>query len=703
MTTPGGAPSARTGAAPSGSRSRFRPELQGLRALAVLLVVVYHVWFDRVSGGVDVFFLITGFLIVGGLYRAGVRGGIDILATWRRQLSRLLPAITVVLAAGVVAGAALLPENRWLSTVRETVASLLFLQNWELAAGAVDYAARNDAASIVQHFWSLSIQGQFYLLAPLLVAGVVLAAQRDRADLHTRLTGTLLALGGASLGYSVYLTLVNQPLAYFHSLTRVWEFALGGLLALWISRIEDRPELTAGTRAALGWFGVLALVSCGVLLPVDRAFPGWAALWPTLAAAMVLVAGRSGHRLGVDRLLSGPVLRTVGDLSFPLYLWHWPILVLTLVTTGQERLSLSAGTAVVAVSFGLAWLTHRFVEEPIGRLGVRHALRAGGALALIVLIGSAGWFGAATARASVQVEAGSSSHPGAVALTPGFEYAGPADEGHAAEDASDADPAADPAADVALTPSPAGAPDDWSYHRGTWNCGPLQREDVEIDFCTIPPPGDEPAERTVAVVGDSHVQQYVASLMPVAAQRNWEIVGMFRGACPFSTVSEADPGDDGCTAWNGAVAEELAGLAPDAVLTLATREVGPGLTEVTPPGFVDAWWRMHEAGVHVVAVRDNPRPQFSVPECVSREGRHAESCGLPRHDVYPTPPPYAAVPDVPPNVSFVDTAPAICDPELCPAEVGNVLVYMDDNHLTATYAETMAPLFADHFEQQLGW
>ncbi|OLL75878.1 acyltransferase 3 [Pseudonocardia sp. Ae168_Ps1] len=352
----------------------------------MVLVVVYHVWVGRVSGGVDVFFLITGFLIVGGLYRAGLRGGVDVLATWKRQLSRLLPAITVVLAAG----AFLLPESRWIPTVRETVASLLFVQNWELAANAVDYAARNDAASIVQHFWSLSIQGQFYLVAPLLVAGVVIASQRDRADLHTRLTGTLLVVGGASLAYSVYLTVVNQPLAYFHSLTRVWEFALGGLLALWISRIEGRPELTAGARMALGWLGVLALVSCGVLLQVDRAFPGWAALWPTVAAALVIVAGRSGHPLGADRLLAGPLLRSIGDLSFPLYLWHWPILVLALVYTGDERLSLGAGAVVIGVSFVLAWLTHRFVKRPIAALDVRHSLRTGLALALVVLVGAAG-------------------------------------------------------------------------------------------------------------------------------------------------------------------------------------------------------------------------------------------------------------------------------------------------------------------------
>ncbi|MEV1295851.1 acyltransferase family protein [Pseudonocardia sp. NPDC049635] len=688
MTPTGGAHPARTGAAPggSGSATRFRPELQGLRALAVLLVVTYHIWFDRVSGGVDVFFLITGFLIVGGLYRAGSRGGIDLLATWRRQLSRLLPAITVVLGAGIVAGVFLLPESRWLPTVRETAASLFFLQNWELAGNAVDYAAMNNAASTVQHFWSLSIQGQFYLFAPLLVAGVAAAARRDGADLHARLSGTLLVVGGASLAYSVYLTLTDQPLAYFHTFTRIWEFALGGLLALWISRIEDRPELTPPARAVLGWFGVLALVSCGVLLQVDRAFPGWAALWPTLAAAMVLVAGRSGHPFGVDRLLSGPVLRRIGDLSFPLYLWHWPILVLTLVYTDEDRLGPGGGAAVVVASFVLAWLTHRFVEQPIAALDVRRALRTGGALALVVLLGSAAWWGAAAVRSSPGAEAGSPTHPGAAVLTGGVEPAAPAD---------------DPDTEVALVPSLVQAGEDWSYRRGTWLCDPTDRP--EVDLCTIPAPGPDPAQRRVAVVGDSHAQQYVASLMPVAAERNWEIIGFFRGACPFSTVAESEWAESGCAEWNGEVAQELAEQRPDAVVTLATREVRPGLTEITPQGFVDVWKTMDEAGVPVVAVRDNPRPPFSVPECVGREGRHAEACSMPRDEVYSPLPPYALLPDVPPNVTFVDTAPAICEPDLCPSEIGNVLVYMDDNHLTATYAESMAPLFADHFTHQLGW
>ncbi|RZT84176.1 peptidoglycan/LPS O-acetylase OafA/YrhL [Pseudonocardia sediminis] len=681
MTSPGpGAPATTD----TGQRTRYRPELQGLRALAVALVVVYHVWFNRVSGGVDVFFLISGFLVTGGLYRSACRGPLDLRATWSRQLSRLLPAAGVVLLASVAAGALLLPESRWLPAVREIVTSTLFLHNWQLAADSVDYAAQNDAAGIAQHFWSLSVQGQFYLVWPLLVALVALVARRDSRDLHRTLTVALAVVGGASLLFSVWLTALDQPLAYFHSLTRVWEFALGGLLALWITRIEELPVMGVRTRVALGWTGVAALVSCGFLLPVQDAFPGWVALWPTLAAALVLTAGRTGHRFGADRLLVTPLMHRLGDISFPLYLWHWPILILTLVLTGWSQPGLVGGLGVIAAALVLAVLTHRFVEQPLQRARPRVALRTGLAMAGTVLLLCGAWQGVATVRAQPGVEVGSPAHPGAGALDPTFTFAG-----------TDVD-------DAPLLPSLVQAGDDWSYRTGTWLCGPSP-ERPEVEVCRIPPPGDAPPERTVAVIGDSHAQQYTGALIPIAAQRNWELVVMFRGACPFSTASEVDPADEGCTAWNALAADELTALQPDAVFTLASRDVRPGQTEQTPPGFVAQWWRMHDAGIPVVGLRDNPRPGFSVPDCVSGNGRHADACGLEREAVYPALPSYTMAPDVPPNVSFVDMADHLCDARSCPSEVGNVLVYMDDNHLTSTFTASLAPVIERHLETTLGW
>lgn len=262
--------------APAGAANRtarYRPELQGLRALAVALVVVYHVWFNRVSGGVDVFFLVSGFLLTGQLVRAAQRGPIALRPLWGRMATRLLPVALTVLLTTVAAAILVLPEGRWFQTIREVAASALFLQNWRLAADAVDYAAQNNTASVVQHFWSLSIQGQVFVAWPLLVVLVVLIARRAGAELRDYLTLALVGVVVTSLSYSVALTATAQPLAYFHTLTRLWEFALGGLLALGV----DRVPLSRGTRTVLGWTGALGLLLCGFVLQVGSVFPGYAA------------------------------------------------------------------------------------------------------------------------------------------------------------------------------------------------------------------------------------------------------------------------------------------------------------------------------------------------------------------------------------------------------------------------------------------
>ena len=674
-----GDPAAVTEPLGPGAPSRFRPELQGLRALAVVLVVAYHVWFGRVSGGVDVFFLISGFLITGGLYRAAARGNLRFRPMWARQATRLLPAAFTVLLVAVVAGALLLPEARWGQTIREAFASALFLENWRLAADSVDYAAQHNTQSLVQHFWSLSIQVQFYVVWPLIVALVALMAGQLRERLRPYL---MLALGGllvASLIFSVVLTIKNQPLAYFHSLTRVWEFALGGLLGLAI----DGIRVPRRWRIALGWAGVAGLIACGAVLKVDSVFPGVAALWPTGAACLVLVAGTTGSAVGADRLLASRPVRYVGDLSYSLYLWHWPVLILFLVVSDQADAGLGGGLFVVAVSVLLAVLTHHLVEEPIrrARLGERARYRGAAAGLVVVLVACTVWQLDLNRRAGGTGVLGDADHPGAMALRTGM-------------------PAGDPA--VALLPPLVTAPDDF-YQFPDWSCGPMNHFPT-VQACTSPRPDPAvPPAKRIVVVGDSHSQQYTAALEPVAARNNWELTDLLLGACPFSTVSEVDPANVDCESFNAAAMDEIADLRPDAVFTLASRDVRPGLTEVTPPGFVAAWQRMNGLGIPVIAARDNPRFDFGPPDCLQQQGRNSPACGAPRDTVYAPVPPYETVPDVPPNVTFLDLADAFCEPDFCPAEIGNVLVYMDFNHVSATYMTSLAPVLEERLHQALGW
>ncbi|GAA4803140.1 hypothetical protein GCM10023200_45460 [Actinomycetospora chlora] len=211
--------------------------------------------------------------------------------------------------------------------------------------------------------------------------------------------------------------------------------------------------------------------------------------------------------------------------------------------------------------------------------------------------------------------------------------------------------------------------------------------------CARPTAG--PPRRRVVVVGDSHSQQYAGALEETARVRGWQVLSILRGACPFSTASETVPGSPGCVAWNAAAIAEIVRMRPDAVLTTATRDARPGLTESTPPGFVAAWRALGRAGIPVLAVRDNPRFATAPAACVAAHGQDAPACGVPRAAVLAPAAPYRLLPDVPPTVSFLDVGDYLCGPVTCPPVVGNVLVYADDNHLSATFTRTLAPVLAD--------
>lgn len=663
----------------------YRPELQGLRALACLLVVIYHVWLGRVSGGVDVFFLITGFLITGQLVRAVGRGGIEFRPMWARMIKRLFPASLTVLVAVMAVAVVALPENRWFQTIHEVVASALYLENWQLAADSTNYFAQHDTASVVQHFWSLSIQGQFYLVWPLLIAGVAFAARAAHLRLRAVLTTVFLVLFAVSLAFSVWLTAADQPLAYFHALTRVWEFALGGLLALGIDAIS-LPKLL---RVVLGWLGVAGLVSCGLVLTVGTQFPGYLALWPTMSALLVLVAGATGSAAGADRWLASRGMRYLGDLSYALYLWHWPVLVFYLVIKGQTEVGLRGGAFIVGFSLLLAALTHRFVEEPARRARFTErtrwaTYRFGVAMLVPVLALAGAWQVVSADRAGRQAQViGDPDHPGAQSLRAGFEYQG--------------------SPEPPLTPSFLSVAEDYA-RIGDEHCGLKQRL-VEVEICTTADSAERPPpEKRIAVVGDSHAQQVLGALLPIAEKRNWQVSSMLRGGCPFSTDSETVPGDQPCMDWNASVIEELAETQPDVVVTIGSRDVRPGVPEYTPPGYVAQWRNVELTGIPVVAVRDNPRfDDFWPSVCVEDQGVDAPDCSMPRGDLFAAVAPYLEVPDVPSNVSFVDLSDQYCMPEVCPPVIGNVLVYLDNNHVTATYMSTMSDIVEEALVSELGW
>lgn len=660
---------------------KFRPELQGFRALAALLVVVYHVWLDRISGGVDVFFVVSGFLITGQLFRASQRGRIEFRPFWGRMFKRLFPAALTVLSVSMIAALLWLPEHRWVQSAKEVIASALYFENWQLAADSTDYFAQHSSASFTQHFWSMSIQGQFYLVWPLLIALLALVVRRLGWSMRATLIATMALLFATSLAYSVWLTIENQPLAYFHSLTRVWEFALGGLLALTI----DKIVLPRWLAIVCGWLGVLGLASCGLVLQVGTMFPGYAALWPMMSAVLVLAAGATNTRIGADWFLSSRPLIYLGNISYALYLWHWPVMLFYLILRSQSELGLRGGAGVIGVSLVLAALTYHLVENPVRYSNIGVEKRWGAyrfaVLVLVPVVGTAAaWQYIGTERSSFTFQADDPQHPGAQALATGQQVYDP---------------------DASVVPPFAALPNEWiDWKPGECVEGPVNG--VEVRTCTVDPPGGVAPTRRVVVVGDSHSMQLMGALRPVAENLNWQLIVLGKSGCPL-TATEVLPNNQSCVDWNSEIIPMIIEHDPDAVLTMGTRDVRPGLEEWTPEGYVRQWRKLDEAGIAVAAIRDNPRFDFEPSECVQLEGLTSEGCGRPRAEMYHAQPPYEAVPNMPANTSFVDLSDFFCTETTCPPVVGNVLVYMDDNHVSDTYMATLAPIVQQKLLDALGW
>ncbi|MHA7285302.1 acyltransferase family protein [Arthrobacter sp. MDT3-44] len=674
-------PSAAARNRPDGSAERrFRPEVQGLRALAVSMVVVYHVWLGRVSGGVDVFLLVSAFLLTVTFTRRLESGQpLALAAYWLGLLRRLLPAAVVVLLSVLAATAVFIPSSRWRSVFDQTWASLTYRQNWQLAGDAVDYYALNhSAASPLQHFWSLSIQGQVFLLWPLLfaVCAVVVAGTRLRPR------SVLIALFGAvfvlSLVFSVRQTGADQAAAYFDTRARLWEFALGSLVALVLPRLV----LPVRVRVVLGWAGVAMMLACGVLLQVQQQFPGYIALWPTLAAAAVIAAGRTDSPAGVDRWLSSrPVLR-LGSVSYALYLWHWPILVIWLIVADEQEAGLLDGGLVIAASLVLAVLTTRFVEEPVRSWawpsGRRRRTGLVAALALgLVAVPLSGWEYRVQAQEAAVEQQTRADNPGAAALAPGFEFRG--------------------AEDALVRPLASSLGAEWAAVDGP--CAPMPADPL-LSSCVQT--GDAAtAERIVLVLGDSHSQMWMTAVGAMAASNNWLAVSVHKPNCRF--VDSPATVDPECHAFNEAARHYALGLAPDAVLTVGTRTDWSSPAEEVPAGFEEGIAPLLAAGIPVVGLRDTPRFEEDMAECTARHAADPSACDVPISEVLAPSSPLTAVAHRLPGLGHLDMTDLVCAEATCAGVVGNVRVYMDRDHLSKTYVETMIPAFEERFRSVLGW
>lgn len=679
--TPPVSPDTRT---PSAVKSTFRPEVQGLRALAVLMVVTYHIWFGRVSGGVDVFLLISAFLLTLSFIRKAEGGrAFQLGKYWLHQFKRLLPPVVVVLLGTLTATALFVPQSRWTEILSQSWASLLYFQNWLLAAESVDYyAADHSTASPLQHFWSLSIQGQVFILWPLLLAGAALLAKAFRLRFRAVVLWIFGVVFLASLSFSIVETYGNQAHAYFDTRTRLWEFAFGTLLALALPYLK----LPRGLRVVAGWLGLATMLSVGFLLDVQGQFPGYVALMPLLAASLVIVAGQTGSRIGADRFLSWKPLMRLGDMSYALYLWHWPVLVIYLIWRDRQEVGPVGGTAIIGLSLVLAYLTTRLVERPlrssawVNRNSARAAVVIGLCVALVAAP-VAGWqYGLKVQAEKLEAEA-VRDNPGARALLADFT------------DLSDPD-----AQPIPLLSS---LSKEWGVLETDCSDLEIQPSDpVLMESCNASVPPAAP-EKTILVIGDSHAEQWLGVLEPMAEEHNYQVVSLLLGACSFGASS--DSRGAGCNDFNAAALEYALELKPDAVFTVATAAHPVNALDTPVDGLPEASAALQQAGITVVGVRDNPRYAFNMISCAEANGLDSEACTADVSEKLSDPRDIASFFAAVPGVELMDMTDVICPNGTCGPVVGNVYVYMDDNHLTTTYTSSMLEQFEQRFHAAVNW
>ncbi|MCZ9290260.1 acyltransferase family protein [Corynebacterium evansiae] len=726
--------------AKSGARSStMRYDIEGLRGLAIGLVVIFHVFVGKVSSGVDVFLLLGGIFFFGSQLRnAQNPKGLTFIQSLIRIIRRLFPLLAVVVASVLAASLLLMNRLVHVQMAKDAVASLGYYINWQLAYSGREYTSVRTTVSPFQHLWSMSAQLQIYV-ASLVV--VTLLALIFRKYARPALLVVLTAATVLSFAYATYFHFEDQTINYYSTLSRFWEIGLGGLLGMLLLRRDAngnpvlRP-LGRWTRTVMGIVGLGMIISTGLFLDGADQFPGPWTLIPLGGALLVVLSGHSGEPVGVTRLLLTRPFQFLGRISYALYVWHWPILVLCVYYFNVPKVSPALGAAVIAASVVLAWLSNKLIERPLrqGKKPERNWVllspkywakslsawpKAVYAVLILVLAGSV----VASPkylqhREDVNSEqlwdlaADRSIYPGAAS----FLVNAPVPENM---------PIVPPLEDFhALLPQTQpdgcqiGFDSDALILTKNFN-----RSDEECAY------GDVNSDKTIYVIGGSHSEHYIPALDIVGRNRHVKMIPLLKMGCPVNAKITRVNGEEypSCLSWSEKVVDYIKENPPtEGIFMTGTRptSIGGAGPEQVPQEYKDLVQSFTDQGIHSWLMRDNPwqTTDKGAPRdmraCVAEmmEGKQGEVAenedfpglanpGRPNFDevlainaecgqsiwdsLLPVDPSIEAYKGM--DVTLMDLTAAICREDWCPSIIGNMAVYRDAHHFNNIFAETLAP------------
>lgn len=653
--------------APVAHGADMRQDLQGLRGIAVLLVVLFHAGVPGLGGGfvgVDVFFVISGYLISGLLLRDVERfGHIDFAGFFSRRAKRLLPAVLLLLLVVMLMSVYLYPpaeQRTWMSAAR---AASLYLSNVWLAGRALDYFASETHGNPLLHTWSLSVEEQFYLIWPFVLWALLSRKATSDQARRRRLVSGVAVVSGVSLLACIWLTDRAQPQAFFGMPFRAWEFGLGALVAFGAAGARStRDPVPNRGFVLLGWIGLALVVAAATQLNEGQAFPGVLALLPAIGTALILLAiCRSSSAL--NRFLAVAPLARLGDLSYSWYLWHWPLLVWFDVQWPQHGWMLTA--VAILMSLALAQLSLSWVENPVRRA----RLFEGEPRRIIAIALAASLAGALLAWALMRIPVPSEK----AAVLARYE--------HAAED------------------KPA------IYAQG---CHQYFFDRVAKP-CSFGSPG---ARYTVVLFGDSHAAQWFPAFLTMSRKLGWRLITMTKAACPALDMQVHNPvlkrNYSECEAWRAASLARMHDLRPQLVV-LSSANYYAGTVAERAQALAGILGRLGAVSTMQIVLRDTPRPGFDVPNCLARavwrDRAAGEVCSFERNSPAVWREEIAdaerATVAAMPAARYLDLSAAFCERIRCPVQQGNLVLFSDAHHLTASFSQALAPTLSDALRRVL--
>jgi peptidoglycan/LPS O-acetylase OafA/YrhL len=672
---------------------RFRPDIQGLRAVAILLVVLYHADVPGLWGGyvgVDVFFVISGYLITGQLVAEAVKTGrISLVQFYLKRVRRLLPSAVLVIVVTLCVARIFAPPLFSLSLSVDGIFAGLYVLNYRLAAEGVNYQNAGAAPSAFQHFWSLGVEEQFYVFWPLLIIAAMVLTRRWWPDL---LPVMFLVVIAVSLYISQYLLATDAPMSYFSVESRAWEFGVGAIVALASGLLARVPSRI---RACLLVAGLALVIGVGFSYNAATQFPGVHAVVPVLGTALVISAG-CGERLRAEVILGNRVMQWLGKVSYPWYLWHWPVLILAPYIWPRVTFTWPADLGLVVLSLIPAAAMYYALEIPIRKWKFRRTVWAAAGLALM---------GAAVVTGTL-IDSNVSTLLAATSPPPAT--APPTAAKNAARSGAVVDPFASTLTSGPVTPSVLKAASDTPGYPADCIVPYAATTSPE---CLIGQYGSATSApvgtNRVVLLGDSHAGEWYPDVYGIAHENGWDTEVLNKEGCPLASITVENSAVDGpysqCDQWRANMLQRLLSEPKPKIIFIASLNYYTSDNAYLASGWKKTIQALQAIGAPIVYLRDTPYPNYDVPTCVSGALSDWAKCSFSRNIAYHPDPLMSGTAASHGLAARINVDQYLCPTAdaKCPAVLAGVLLYRDNSHVTNTAMSMLLPVVQEQLRPLL--